>query len=69
MTTSAAAAATTDTETAVEGNDRLRRYHVSVNVSMIPDEVRYIDANRQTGLSRSEWIRQAIRMSYPDFPE
>jgi hypothetical protein len=63
--TTTTAAATT----ASSGNDRERRYHVSVNVSMIPDEVKFIDANRQTGLSRSEWIRQAIRMSYPDFPE
>lgn len=49
-------------------DSRARKYHVSVNASMTPEQVMFIDKHRN-GLSTSEWLRQTVRSVYPEFPE
>lgn len=47
---------------------RDRKYHVSVNSSMTPEQVEFIDRVKPPEFSTSEWMRQTIRHRYPDFP-
>lgn len=45
-----------------------RKMHCSVNVSMTPDQVDYVDSVRGR-TKTSVWIRHVIQRVYPDFPD
>jgi hypothetical protein len=59
-----------DRETIVGPTVR-RKMHVSVNISMTPSQVDYLDEKRggKNGTKTSVWIRQLIHSVYPDFPD
>lgn len=55
-------------ETTVVGPQARRKMHCSVNVSMTPDQVDYVDAARGR-VKTSVWIRRVIQRVYPNFPD
>lgn len=45
-----------------------RKMHCSVNLSMTPNQVDYVDALRGR-VKTSVWMRRLIQRVYPDFPD